>query len=272
MLGRRKIAIRDDDLCGLTQWEEVEAVYGSLWGRVPVSFSVIPFVGAPVPFRGQAELEQPVPVHTNKQVVQQLGYLAGKRWAEVNLHGYHHTYLWRNGKHYAEYMWRPEQELRKHTIEARRYLETVFGSPVRVFIPPSNAIGRAGICAVEEAGLNVSATMGRWGDRPFSISYVRSYLLRWGWRALFGFPYPYPLRVGRHRELAFYTLTPSACAERLRHLLQWCSRVHAPFVIAVHYWELYQDRKLRQVLFELVEEATQRGFEPALLSECFGDG
>lgn len=271
-MGKRKIAIRDDDLCALTRWEEVEEVYGKLWGRVPISFSVIPFVGARLPFRGQPELEQPMPIHANQQVVQNLRSLVTKRWAEINLHGYHHTYLWRDGRYHAEYVWKPEQELRKHTVEAKRYLEALFGSPVRVFIPPSNAIGRAGISAVEEAGLNVSATMGRWGDRPFSISYLQSYLLRWGWRALLGVPYPYPLRVRRHLELTFYTLTPSACYERLRHLLGWCSRIRAPFVLAVHYWELYQDASLRGRLYDIVEEAIQKGFKPALLSECFDNG
>lgn len=268
---KRKLAIRDDDLCGLTDWEEVRVVYEPLWNNISVSFSVIPFVGAPLPFRGQPPLAAPLPVGENCKVVENLRRLLQAGRAGINLHGYDHTYVVRDGMYQAEYWWKSEAQLCKQTIEGKMYLEGVFGTRVRVFVPPSNSISRAGIAAVERAGLHMSAVIGKGGDRPMSVSYLRAYALKYVYRSLTGFPYPYPLRVGNHLELAYYTLTRVASIDRLRKALEFCYRRDAPFVLAVHYWELCRDEQLRAVFYELVGEALRRGFEPVPLAECFDE-
>lgn len=267
----RKIAIRDDDLCALTAWEEVQAVYGPLWRKINVSFSVIPFVGAPLPFRGETPFDAPIPVGKNAEVVKNVRRLLREGRASINLHGYDHTYLLRDGRYWPEYRWKSDAQLIAQTVEGKAYLEEVFDTRVRVFVPPSNDIKKTGVTAVERAGLHLSAVMHRGGDRLISISYARAYVLRWAYRMLTGFPYPYPLRVGRHFELAYYTMTPAARLDRLQKALELCHRRQAPFVLAVHYWELFRDELLRQTFYELIDEALGRGFEPVPLEDCFGE-
>ncbi|MDW8103878.1 MAG: hypothetical protein RMM06_01235 [Armatimonadota bacterium] len=264
----KKLAIRDDDVCALTRWEEVDAVYERLWGKVCVSFSVIPFVGAPLPFRAREPLPAPLPLDSNWELVENLRILLAKRWASVSLHGYDHLYRKEGGADLPEYRWKPRELLVSQTVEGKSYLQRIFGQNVHVFVPPSNAIGRGGIAAIEEAGLHLSGVMGRWGDRPPSLSYFRAYVLRWGYRLFTGFPYPYPLRVGRHLELAYYSLTSSSSYERVRRALAFCHRRAAPFVLAVHYWELFGNDTLRHMVYEVVAEALKLGFEPSPLAEC----
>jgi peptidoglycan/xylan/chitin deacetylase (PgdA/CDA1 family) len=268
--GKLQLAIRDDDLCFFTTWEELWQVYQPIWGRCPVSFSAIPFVSASPPFTDNVDSGHGrMPLGLNHRLVEILRSYVENGCAEINLHGYDHKYVIRSKRRIPECYWKSREQLYREVKEGKSYLEYLFGRPVQVFVPPSNSIDAKTVLAVEAAGMHLSADMNLGIDRPPSLSYVRGYLLRWWFRLHNGLPYPYPLRVGKHLELAYYSLTRASNAEHLRRDLHRCYSWSAPYVLAVHYWELKQLEPLRQLLFQLVEEAIILGFEPVRLSECF---
>lgn len=266
---RKLLAIRDDDMCAFTQWEEIVEVYRSIWHLARISFSIIPFAGAEPPFKGQPELAEFRPLSANAELVLNLRKNLQEGRIGVSLHGYSHVYRYHNSRWYPEFVWKPAAQLYEETQHGKTYLEGLLGKRIEVFVPPSNRISKDGIFAVESSRLNLSAVMGWWGDRPMTRSYLRAYVHRWMYRVVTGFPYPYPLRVGNHLELCYYTLTPTASYERLRKALRLCNQLSAPFVIAVHYWELLKHVDVREALFDLVHQAISMGYETALLSECF---
>jgi len=58
-------AIRDDDTSFFTRPEELEAVYRSLWGQIPISLAVVPFTVAAhrdIVFSTSAQRDKPSPL------------------------------------------------------------------------------------------------------------------------------------------------------------------------------------------------------------------
>jgi peptidoglycan/xylan/chitin deacetylase (PgdA/CDA1 family) len=268
-------AIRDDDTSFFTDPEELEAVYAPFWNIVPLSLAVVPFsVSAHKNRRlgsGCSEKAE-MPLGENPELVGYLQEKAAHGQVEIMLHGYSHRYLEIAGRWRGEYAWKPERQLHEETARGKAYLETLLSTRVRVFVPPSNTIGKGGIRAIRKAGLNLSGIMGRGGDRPFSGDYCVAYLKRWIWRLFRGEAYPWPLRYGGHGELRAYALTPSAKAENLLRNLENCARIHAPFVLATHYWEFAECPPMRIVLRRLVERAQQLGARFCCVSRCFVNG
>jgi hypothetical protein len=138
-----------------------------------------------------------------------------------------------------------------------------------VFVPPSNQIGKDGVRAVEAAGLDMSALMGRRLDRPLSMHYMASYVRRWAFRVLRGRPYPWVLNLGGHKELVAYSLTRSSSFEGLRDSLAFCFARGAPFVVATHHWEMAEHSVLRDQLLILCDEAARFGYRAGTVAECF---
>lgn len=266
-------AVRDDDICFFTDWRDLERLYGTLWGKVPISFGVIPFA---VPYRGnevepigQSESQVPKALHENVDLVEYLRERVRRGEVEIMLHGYSHEYRMINSRRVGEYVWKPKEQLVKETAEAKKYLEKLFHTPVWVFVPPSNMIGKAGVIAIEAAGLHLSGIMGRWIDRPISFSYLKAYMRRWAYRCLRGRLYPFPLVVGSHIELVAYSLTPSASLTWLRDTMRICYELGAPFVLATHHWDLLKHpTTLKEAFVQLIEEALTIGYTPAKVSQC----
>jgi len=269
-------AIRDDDVSFFTNWQDLDRLYAALLGKVPISFAVIPFA---VPhWRGESGLsKQPKSatvkaLHENAALVEYLAMSVQRGEVEIMLHGYSHEYRMMRGRRIGEYLWKPKGQLIKETLEAKQYLEELFHTPVRVFVPPSNMIGKAGIIAIEAAGLHLSGIIGRWIDRPISFSYLKAYLRRWTYRCSRGRLYPFPLVVGNHIELVAYSLTPSTSLAWLRDTMRMCYKLGAPFVLATHHWELLKYRTLKEAFVQLVEEALTMGYTPAKVSQCILEG
>lgn len=264
-------AIRDDDTSFFTDPEELEAVYGPYWGEVPVSLAVVPFA---VPSHKERLLKPgwrgtaPVPLEENNQLV---AYLRNKIKAgevEILLHGYSHEYRKINGRWVGEFGWKSYERMRRETAQGKRYLEELLGCSVRVFVPPSNTISAHGVRAIADAGLDLSGIMGRWGDRPVSVGYIRAYIKRWAYRVFRGHPYPWPLAFGGHRELVAYALTPRADEGKLMAALAHAVSVGAPFVIATHYWEFAHAPAMHEVLRRLIDRGRTAKIRFSTLSEC----
>ncbi|MEM2567683.1 MAG: DUF2194 domain-containing protein [Candidatus Bathyarchaeia archaeon] len=270
---RSKFAIRDDDVCFFTNWQDLDHLYAPLWSKVPISFSVIPFA---VLHRGnQMQLCKGLPgrpIHENKDLVEFLKGKVKNNEIEIMLHGYSHEYCMIKGRYVGEYLWKPKEQLIKQTLEGKQYLEELFGISIQVFVPPSNMIGKAGIIAIEAANLNLNGIMGRWNDRPLSFSYFKAYLRRWIYRCLKGKPYPFPIIVGKHIELVAYSLTPVANLQWLYNTMRGCFKTGAPFVLAVHHWELLENLPLRLAFFNLINEALDMGYIPSTVSQCILGG
>ncbi len=270
----RLFAIRDDDVSFFTNWQDLDRLYANLWGIVPISFAVIPFAVPHWDGKVQTSVQSKKavfsPLHENADLVNYLRMKVQRDEIEIMMHGYSHEYRIIHGRRVGEYLWKPKERLIKETIEAKRYLEELFHTTVQVFVPPSNMIGKAGIIAIEASGLHLSGIMGKWADRPISLSYLKAYIHRWTYRCLRGRPYPFPLVIGNHVELVAYSLTPKASLSWLHDTMKMCYKIGAPFVLATHHWELLKHHALRKAFTQLVEEALTMGYTPAKVSRCMG--
>ena len=273
-IARPSFAIRDDDTSFFTNPDELDAVYGPYWGKIPISLATVPFS---VPehrgksFDDRYPHDGEMPLGDNKPLVEWLKEKIRLGYVEIMLHGYNHRYKQINGHWVGEYGWKSQQQLIEETARGKAYLEDLLKINIKVFVPPSNNIGKAGICAIRQVRLNLSGIMGRSADRPWTLDYPAAYLKRWGWRLLKGGPYPYPIEFGGIRELRAYPLTPRANTDGLMNGLETCATIRAPFVIATHYWEFKDSPDMHETLLMLTEMAGQSGFSFTPVSHCFGD-
>jgi len=268
-------AVRDDDVSFFTNWQDLDRLYANLWGKVPISFSVIPF--AVTNWRGEVKIrkeksQNPMfkALHENAELVKYLKIKIQRKEIEIMLHGFSHEYRVIRDRRVGEYLWKSKDQLMEETLKAKQYLEEIFQCPIRVFVPPSNMIGKDGVAAIEAAGLNLSGIIGRWIDRPFSLSYLKAYIHRWIYRCLRGKPYPFPLKIGNHVELVAYSLTPTASLPWLREMMKMCYELGAPFVLATHHWELIEHPGLYNAFCQLIEEAMTIGYSFRTVSKCMG--
>lgn len=272
-MSRAFFAIRDDDTSFYTRPEELEAVYGPYFGSVPISLAVVPYsvpgyrertVGAT-----KADAIE-MPLGENAVLVAWLRDRVAAGHVEVMLHGFSHLYRKIGDRWVGEFGWKPEAQLCEEAQRGKSYLEGLLNTRIRVFVPPSNYIAKAGVRAIRQAGLNLSGIMGRGGDRPWTRDYPAAYLKRWAWRLLNGDAYPFSLSLGGIRELRAYALTPRASDAQLMRALESCSQAGAPFVVATHYWEFEDHPEMRSTLAALINRAGRLDFEFSSVSRCFG--
>ncbi|MBO9480323.1 DUF2194 domain-containing protein [Salinisphaera sp. G21_0] len=265
-------AIRDDDTSYFTSPDELDAVYAPYWGKIPVSLATVPFS---VPehrgrsFNNRYPPDAEMPLGENKPLVEWLKEKIRLGHVEIMLHGYNHLYQQINGRWIGEYGWKSVQQLLEETARGKAYLEQLLEAEIKVFVPPSNTIGKAGIRTIRHAGLNLSGIMGRGGDRPWTRDYPAAYLKRWGWRLFKGEAYPYPLALGGVKELRAYALTPRANVDDLMRSLKSCATIQAPFIIATHYWEFRDSPSMHETLSMLIDQARKTGFVFTQVSHCF---
>ena len=140
-----EFCIRDDDTSYFTSPDELEAVYGQVTLHGPVSLAIVPYHRAgrsksvPERFRTQGTIH---PLHDNGDLVAYLRDRISKGRFEVMLHGYHHD----EPDGLPEFMNR--KDLGQRVSRGRKYLEDLLGAAVRVFVPPGNTIGSAGLRAI----------------------------------------------------------------------------------------------------------------------------
>lgn len=226
-------SIRDDDTCYFTRPEQLEANYHAVWGKCPISVSVVPFHACtrsgPLP----AEFWQGddvFPVGDNQDLVEFLREKIAQNHVYLTMHGYSH-------KDEADgFEFEAGQDLERKVAEGKRYLEQVFGVPIKVFVPPHNALSCEGFKAVVNNGLNLCGSAGA-RVQPFNWAAVRYALLRRWWRWVLGGEYPFPCRYGTHVELGYQSLTPLVSLSALRKALAFVRKWQGWFCLATHYWE-----------------------------------
>ncbi len=285
------LIIRDDDLSYWTESREIERIYEPLFKKgVKVSFAVIPksvrmFNPGDFAKMYQDEKESFF-VGENEEITAYIRELVDSDKAEIMLHGYNHLYFISvNDKKYiankenldrfrkekafikflGEYM-DAYDVLYEKTKKGKRYLETLFDTRVKNFVPPSNQIAREGVNAVARNGLNISGIAGRRYDRERNLSGLISYAKRVFFKLKHqNLTYPYVIDYKDHKELAGYAFTPSTDWDRYKRQFDFCEKNDIPFQLATHYWELRGG--LLEKFYEFVEYAMKRGFKSVFLKD-----
>jgi hypothetical protein len=228
--------IRDDDTSYFTTPEQLERAYGQISSWGPISLAVVPFHCAgtskavPEKFRSRWSVH---PLHENPTLVDYLrrGVLDGR--FEIMLHGYHHD----------ERSDRPEflygRDLARKVIDGHKYLEDLLSTPVRVFVPPHNAIGREGLRSIVRAKLDLGCVAGvRAGWSPLSPATWKTWLKLRRWQRSGGFGIPWILNLGDHREVAGNPVTPLSTLESNKRIFDVALSLDGVFCAATHYWEM----------------------------------
>lgn len=251
-----KIAVRDDDTCYFTSPEELERVYGDVWHRVPVCLATVPFaVGyarAGIP-ESEWQSGRPFPLEQNPPLVAWLRHRIAERRVTVALHGYTHE----DFPDGFEFQSAPD--LDRRVDEGRAYLERLLGTPIRLFVPPHNALSKRGLEAVSRAGLNVlgSFLSFRPANRPWELRTFPNWWRIQRFRRVTGrnrsepFVYPHPLRYGRHAEFGCHGLVPATTLEALVAAVEEARRFGGDFCLATHYWEV--DDRLKRIMTRFLD-------------------
>ena len=149
--------IRDDDTSYFTAPDELEAAYGEITKYGPVSLAVVPFhragdsKGVPEKYRGRWTVH---PLHENMELVQYLRAAVAAGRFEIMLHGYYHD------ERETRFEFNGGAGLVQRVTDGRKYLQDLLGTKIRVFVAPRNAIGREGLRAISQSGLNLGGTAG----------------------------------------------------------------------------------------------------------------
>lgn len=236
-----KFVIRDDDLNYFSTPTDIEAWYADVFAQgIPVGFATIPFIvpsgdayPEPIP-----RIDGEYPVGENKQLV---AYVKGNSLIEILQHGT--THVTRNDL----YEYRNPHIPRKETIRGRAGLVQAFGVEPRVFVPPHDWIGTAGIRSVEAAGMDIIRGRGaglrnwipRWAYlRVFFIMLFRK--LRYAFRHTAP-AYPYVLDFGAHKEACSYRIEDDDVFDGL----DYAHQKDGIFVVVTHLHFFTEEKKQR---------------------------
>jgi len=159
-----RFAIRDDDTCYFTSPEDLKEAYVDLWGKIPISLAVIPFVKArKAPFipKDYQNSGKEYPIGENQELVSFIRKGIKRGNVSIMLHGYNHEY-------YPEPEFVAGKNLAEKVKRGKKYLEDIFEVEIKTFVPPGNKISARGFRAVKECGLNLLYYPTPLG-RPFGI-------------------------------------------------------------------------------------------------------
>lgn len=265
-------AVRDDDTSYYTSIDDLEYAYAKYWGKVPISLAVVPLSvdkhrDGKVFSKNNNEHDY-APISDNIELVKYLKDKVAAGHIEIMLHGSTHEFKFVNKNFISECIWKDAEELLVDIRRDKRYLENLFNTQIRTYVPPANDISVDGINAVRDSGLFLSGMMGKWGDRPISINYVNAWIKRWGWRLLKGYPYPFALSYDGHKELYAHALNPFVSESKIITDLRKSVDNKASFVAATHYWAFQDSEKTGQLLKNCIDEAERQNMRFATVSEC----
>lgn len=255
-----KVALRDDDTSYFTAPERLEAVYGDVWDRMPVSLAVVPHAAG---FQDKAippeywQSGRAFPIEENPALVTCLRGLMTAGRVTIAQHGYTHEDF-PDG-----YEFQAAPDIERRLREGRSYLERVLATRITMFVPPHNALSKRGLAAVSAAGLNVLGTF--LSFRPSMRPWDRQTLANWWrirrYRTATGrtkadrLIYPHVLRYANHAEFGCHSLIPGTTVDDLVAAFEEARREGGHFCIATHYWEV--DTVLKDVLRRVLDHAAR---------------
>jgi hypothetical protein len=237
-----QFCVRDDDTSFFTSPDDLECAYGEIGRHGPISLAIIPFCragssrGLPDTHRMRWSIH---PLHENIPLVDYLRAAIRAGRFEAMLHGYHHDEPDGVPEFAGAHDPHREMTLQRKVADGRRYLEDLLDAPVRVFVPPHNAIGRAGLRAVAAEGLHLGGTAGiRAGWSLISRQTWRTWRRLRRWRNTGASGIPWILDLGDHREIPGVSVTPVSRFDRNATMLESALARDGVFCAATHYWEL----------------------------------
>jgi hypothetical protein len=185
------------------------------------------------------------------------------------LHGYHHD------EPNVRWEFVGARNLARKVREGKKYLEDLLETKIRVFVPPHNAIGRAGVRAISRAGLHLGGAAGlRRGWSCFDASSLKAWWRIRKWRASGHDGIPWVIELKGHNELAGNPVTPLSSIEQNLKRFEEASAVDGVFCAATHYWELdilsnvSKNTTVGDQLMRLIERATS---DPRVIWRSVGD-
>jgi predicted deacetylase len=255
-----KVAIRDDDTCYFTTPEELQRVYGGIWESVPVCLATIPFAkGYKSPAVPQAYWDsgEAYALERNEGMSAFLRELVGAGRATIALHGFTHEDFaggW-------EFQAAPDPHRRVR--EGHAYLQDLLHTPITIFVPPHNALSKAGFDAVRRQRLNLLGSFLSFhpARRPFEWHTVpnwwriQRFRARTGRRRRDPMVYPLPLQYRNHAEFGCHSLIPRTTLPDLIHGFEEARAHQGDLCLATHYWEV--DDRLRGILTDFLDYASR---------------
>lgn len=253
-----RIVIRDDDTCGFTHPDEIQACYEKIWNDMPISLSVTPYripgndKNLPKHLKGSMEI---LPLHENHELVEMLRTEIIARRIDISMHGYHHLCY----NSLPEYV--GGEDLANKAKEGRAYLEKLLGLTVASFVPPNNGVSPAGIAAVIAGGMNLVNVPSLWSakKRPVTSKTLRHLPFYYWHRKVRKMPYPYVLDMGDHKEVEYHTVGPLSRRNLLFSELDYCAQNNGVFVLATHYHAFDKKTRdgetVRALVFNLIDRA-----------------
>lgn len=165
------------------------------------------------------------------------------------MHGYHH----KDEEDGPEFV--AGQDLSGKVIKGKRYLEQLFGTPVRLFVPPHNALSVEGWKAVTENQLSLSGGLSSRTRGIRLTDFPNVLLARISKKRAVCRP-----RVYRgHVEFPYTTLSSSADLKDVMERLSMCKGPSDFFCLATHYWELtHHHRNDKVVLLDIMQDIIAR--------------
>jgi predicted deacetylase len=255
-----KVALRDDDTCYFTQPDDLERVYGEVWERIPICLATIPFAKgyrSPAVPRAYWDSGERFPLDRNAALVSRLRDLSAKGHVSIALHGYTHEDFpdgW-------EFQAAPDPDRRVR--EGLAYLTQLLDVNISIFVPPHNALSKAGHAAVREARLNLLGSFLSFhpAHRPFEPSTLPNWWRVQRFRARTGrsrrdpMVYPHLLRYRHHAEFGCHSLVPGTTLEDLVRGFNEAREEGGDFCLATHYWEV--DARLGAILADFLSHASR---------------
>ena len=285
MTNKARFAIRDDDLSFWTDVQSIKLLYDKLFEMgVKVSFAVIPnsvksfYRGQPDRFHMGYGSE--MPIGENKPLVRYLRTLILDNRVEIMLHGYDHTYGYCESDdtiHYPyqddsqkviDMRWVPEcrhkslDRMHDEVQRGRKYLSMLFDSPIRVFVPPSNVIGKV----VRDLSIDICSSTPLLLDRGLK-SGLGTWMKQKYFRLANGYTYPDVTRTKQHKEITAISLNNYGRVESVVRGLSSSSVHNFPIVLATHYWELIENRMLYDRLIYCASKLLDQGGTSMFVSE-----
>lgn len=265
--------IRDDDLSGYLDAAKLSSFYEPfLKEGFKVSFSAIPEERETFFKSDRSRFYQTDKFRKfgeNFKLVQWVKEKLKAGQIEIMLHGYDHTYSYKDGRFVGECAYKSASTLKVDLKKGKDYLEGLLDTTVVSFVPPSNQVGAAGIRVLQGLGIKyISGTVSPLFNRPVSFTYLKNWFRYCFYLGLKRRRYPFVL-PGRLKELTYYTLSPRVSLESLKADFAYCQRNKAPFVLATHGWELWENEVMRSVFKSFLAYVKERGVKPVLFKDLF---
>lgn len=154
-MNKKIVCLRDDDLNFFSNFLKIQEDFDGVLGELPITFATVPFIHGSVPKiieeprlyndivknkyvdTGMSEymkIHKTYPVGENKELVSLIKSFLKLNKLEIAQHGVTHRY------DYTGAEMQSKEIGKRYIYEGKEYLERLFETSVKVFIPPSNYI------------------------------------------------------------------------------------------------------------------------------------